>query len=100
MSGSFAAVLGPAALRFLRPRRVVGGGGGSYRGLSFCRRDVRVGQVAGNRMESYLLILIIASITTRATAHVRLLVTLFDSTLVKANRQDESSSRQGHQPCL
>jgi hypothetical protein len=35
MSGSFEAVLGPAALRFLRPMRVVGGGGGSYLGLSF-----------------------------------------------------------------
>lgn len=36
MSGSLEAVLGPAALRFLRPMRVVGGGGGSYLGLSFC----------------------------------------------------------------
>ncbi|KAL4807740.1 hypothetical protein BDV18DRAFT_135934 [Aspergillus unguis] len=35
MSGSLEAVLGPAALRFLRPMRVVGGGGGSYLGLSF-----------------------------------------------------------------
>lgn len=86
-------MLGPAALRFLRPRRVVGGGGGSYLGLSFCRRDVRPDRVAGNQMESYLLILIITSITTRATAHVRLLVTLFESMSVKANREDDSSSR-------
>ena len=36
--GSFVAALGPACLRFLRPRRVVGCGGGSYLGLSFCSR--------------------------------------------------------------
>lgn len=41
MSGNLEAVLGPAALRFLRPMRVVGGGGGSYLGLSFCRRGLR-----------------------------------------------------------
>jgi hypothetical protein len=35
MVGSFAAAFGPAALRFLRPIRVVGCGGGSYFGLSF-----------------------------------------------------------------
>jgi hypothetical protein len=38
MSGSFDAVLGPAALRFFRPILVVGGGGGSYLGFSFWRR--------------------------------------------------------------
>ena len=35
MSGSLAAAVGPAALRFFLPTRVVGGGGGSYLGLSF-----------------------------------------------------------------
>ena len=35
MAGSFPAALGPACLRFLRPIRVVGCGGGSYLGLSF-----------------------------------------------------------------
>jgi len=36
MVGSFAEAFGPAALRFLRPIRVVGCGGGSYFGFSFC----------------------------------------------------------------
>lgn len=40
MVGSFWAALGPAALRFLRPTRVVGWGGGSYLGLS-CSRELR-----------------------------------------------------------
>ena len=35
MVGSFAEAFGPAALRFLRPMRVVGWGGGSYFGFSF-----------------------------------------------------------------
>jgi hypothetical protein len=35
MVGSLAAALGPACLRFLRPIRVVGCGGGSYLGFSF-----------------------------------------------------------------
>ena len=35
MTGSLVDALGPAALRFLRPMRVVGGGGCSYLGLSF-----------------------------------------------------------------
>lgn len=39
MAGSFAEALGPAARRFLRPMRVVGAGGGSYLGLSFCLED-------------------------------------------------------------
>lgn len=37
MGGSFADAFGPACLRFLRPMRVVGAGGGSYLGLSFYR---------------------------------------------------------------
>src|ERR1700759_1725635 len=36
MVGSLAAALGPTALRFRLPMRVVGCGGGSYLGLSFC----------------------------------------------------------------
>jgi hypothetical protein len=36
MVGSFADAFGPAARRFFRPIRVVGLGGGSYLGLSFC----------------------------------------------------------------
>jgi len=36
MGGSFPAALAPCCLRFLRPIRVVGWGGGSYLGLSFC----------------------------------------------------------------
>ena len=35
MAGSLAEAFGPAALRFLRPIRVVGWGGGSYLGFSF-----------------------------------------------------------------
>src|SRR3569833_1156071 len=38
--GSFAAALVPAAFLFLRPMRVVGRGGGSYFGLSFCTEQV------------------------------------------------------------
>lgn len=37
MGGSFAEALGPACLRFRRPIRVVGCGGGSYLGFSFYR---------------------------------------------------------------
>lgn len=36
MAGSLEDAFGPAALRFLRPMRVVGCGGGSYLGFSFC----------------------------------------------------------------
>ena len=36
MVGSFADAFGPACLRFFRPMRVVGWGGGSYFGFSFC----------------------------------------------------------------
>lgn len=35
MAGNLVDALGPAALRFLRPIRVVGGGGCSYLGFSF-----------------------------------------------------------------
>jgi len=35
MAGSLEDAFGPAALRFLRPMRVVGCGGGSYLGFSF-----------------------------------------------------------------
>lgn len=83
MSGNLEAVLGPAALRFLRPIRVVGGGGGSYFGLSFCRRGLRTGPTREHAKASYLLVLIIATISSRATAHVRLLVTLFDDKSVE-----------------
>lgn len=79
MSGSLEAVLGPAALRFLRPRRVVGGGGGSYLGLSFCRGAYC--KPTGNRQDehgsiAYLLVFLIPSIATGASADVGLLVTL------------------------
>jgi hypothetical protein len=43
MVGSFAEAFGPAALRFLRPIRVVGCGGGSYFGFSFCERQNQYG---------------------------------------------------------
>ena len=81
MSGSLEAVLGPAALRFFFPMRVVGGGGGSYLGLSFCRIRCQA-ELVGQRHQwnPYLLILVIPSISTRAAAHVRLLVTLLDDT--------------------
>jgi hypothetical protein len=39
--GSFAAALGPACFFFFRPMRVVGCGGGSYLGFSFCGRSAR-----------------------------------------------------------
>lgn len=35
MAGSLAEAFGPCCLRFFRPMRVVGAGGGSYFGLSF-----------------------------------------------------------------
>ena len=38
-AGSLAAALVPPALFFLRPMRVVGLGGGSYLGLSFCSSE-------------------------------------------------------------
>lgn len=79
MSGSLAAVLGPAALRFFFPMRVVGGGGGSYLGLSFYNVTgmLESAQDMGS-FTTYLLIFIVTSIATWATAHVRLLVTLYD----------------------
>lgn len=83
MSGSLAAVLGPAALRFFFPMRVVGGGGGSYLGLSFYNVSGMLESAKGpESFMAYLLIFIIASITTWATAHVRLLVTLYDWSVV------------------
>lgn len=99
MSGNLEAVLGPAALRFLRPIRVVGGGGGSYLGLSFCR-GVRTDHTHQDCAGPYLLILVIASITTRATAHVRLLITLFDGKLVQtAQRTRACAARITHHVC-
>jgi hypothetical protein len=40
MVGSFAEAFGPAAFFLRRPIRVVGCGGGSYLGFSFCRRGL------------------------------------------------------------
>lgn len=77
MSGSLEAVLGPAALRFFFPIRVVGGGGGSYLGLSFYRVPSELVRQRRPR-KSYLFILVITTISARAAAHVRLLVTLCD----------------------
>lgn len=81
MVGSLAAALGPAALRFLRPIRVVGCGGGSYFGLSCSDRcyqyAVRMCIVHSNVDMAYLLALVIASISTRSTASdIGLLITL------------------------
>lgn len=39
MGGSLVEAFGPAALRFLRPIRVVGGGGCSYLGFSYTHED-------------------------------------------------------------
>jgi hypothetical protein len=60
--------LGPAALRFFRPMRVVGRGGGSYLGFSFCRWP-RLESVRRQNIEpSYLLVLLIFTISTLASS--------------------------------
>lgn len=82
MSGSLAAVLGPACLRFFRPMRVVGGGGGSYLGLSFWRRIDLAGELtlsSGCNQNTYLLILVVSSISTGTSANIGLLVTLLSN---------------------
>lgn len=41
MGGSLVEAFGPAALRFLRPIRVVGGGGCSYLGFSYVHQNCK-----------------------------------------------------------
>lgn len=75
MVGNLVEALGPAALRFLRPIRVVGGGGCSYLGFSFCihHQSQRV-QKSGQMLmvckcqRRYLLVLIILAVSTLLTA--------------------------------
>jgi hypothetical protein len=79
--GSFAAALGPAALFFFLPMRVVGCGGGSYLGFSFCgrcqQRRPLTDITAGIILETYLLFLaLVISRGSAAASRRRLVVTL------------------------
>jgi hypothetical protein len=53
MVGSFAEAFGPAAFFLRRPIRVVGCGGGSYLGFSFCRQKASVSVNTSQDIISY-----------------------------------------------
>ena len=82
MGGSLAEALGPACFRFLRPILVVGCGGGSYLGLSFCSdQGVRFNRKAYARIveinQAHLLVFfILASLGRRASTKTGGLITL------------------------
>lgn len=75
--GSFAAALGPACFLFLRPILVVGCGGGSYLGLSFCRNVNACSRDLA--WDAYLLVFVVlAALARRTSAEIGLLVTLIE----------------------
>lgn len=68
MVGNFAAAFGPACLRFLRPILVVGCGGGSYFGLSFCDTISAVDSGPDNGTDlGILLVLVVTTLSWSTT---------------------------------
>ena len=73
--GSLAAALGPAAFFFFLPMRVVGCGGGSYFGLSFCN-ECQHHMITDRASIMYLVLFVLVVAGRAAASSARLLVAL------------------------